>query len=182
MDEVDFSGIGHVLALTPNDEVNSLACLHFKDTFHSHHTFQLAHPDEKDNPNVVPSRLGGQTLFGRDITHEQLSLRFSTGASLRSVEVTNVDEFRIRMARMIPLFVITPDKRLLIWTANEPPVLQVGQTVIGLLDTADDDFFDRTETAFTPIPGILTSIANEVRDAIEPDEDFVDTPSTKKEA
>jgi hypothetical protein len=126
--------------------------------------------------------LGGQTLFGRDITHEQLSLRFSTGASLRSVEVTNVDEFRIRMARMIPLFVITPDKRLLIWTANEPPVLQVGQTVIGLLDTADDDFFDRTETAFTPIPGILTSIANEVRDAIEPDEDFVDTPSTKKEA
>lgn len=186
MDEVDFSGIGHVLALTPNDEVNSLASLHFKSIFDSHNIFQLAHPDEKDNPNVVPSRLGGRTLFGRDITYDQLSLSFSTGATLYAVEIKNLDEFRQKMSRLLPLFVVTADHRLIMWTADDPPTIQVGQTVIGLLDAADDGLFDRSETAYTPMPGILTSIVNEARGTLEPktddDKPSSGSPPHKKEA
>ncbi len=170
MDEVDFSGIGHVLSLTPNDEVNSLASLHFKDVFDSHSIYQLAHPDEKENPDVVQSRFGGQTLFGSDITYEKLSLSFSTGAKLYTVDVVDVEQFSSKLDQFIPLFVITPTKELLIWTADEPPILQVDQTVIGILNEEDEGLFDRSETAFTPMPGVLTSIINDAMDKMDTDD------------
>ena len=111
MDDVDFSDIGSVLALTQNDEVNSLASLHFKEIFPEQEIFQLAHPEEKENPDVVASRLGGRTLFGSDITYDYLSLRFSTGAGLYAVDVQNVEQFKTKLDTLVPLFVITSEKR-----------------------------------------------------------------------
>lgn len=180
MDEIDFSDIGHVLALTPNDEVNSLASLHFKDIFHEDSIYQLAHPEEEENPDVVTSRLGGRTLFGAHATYEHLSLRFSTGASIYAVDVKNVENFRIKLEKLIPLFVITPEKELLMWTAESPPALQVGQTVIGLLDPADEDLFDSSETAFTPMPGVLTTLVKDAKEASKTDgSDKPESPKKK---
>lgn len=183
MDEIDFSNIGHVLCLTQNDEVNSLASLHFTDIFSEQNIYQLAHPQEKKNPNVVISRLGGRTLFGTEITYDYLSLRFSTGASLYALDVQNVETFRKRLGTMVPLFVITPDKDLKMWTADNPPMLQVGQTVIGLVDPVDEDSIDVSENAYTPMPGILTSLVEDVTRNVEGDKDNnkPQTPS-KKEA
>ncbi|MBN2844289.1 MAG: cation:proton antiporter, partial [Sedimentisphaerales bacterium] len=42
LDEIDLDGIGKLLALTPNDEINSLAVLRFADIFDSSEVFQLA--------------------------------------------------------------------------------------------------------------------------------------------
>lgn len=167
MDKVDFSNIGQVLALTQNDEVNSLASLHFKDMFPQQNIFQLAHPEEKENPDVVTSRLGGRTLFGAGVTYEYLSLRFSTGASVYSLDVKGVDQFQQNLTKMVPLFVITKDKDLIMWTADAPPSLQVGQTVIGLIDPADEDSVDLADHALTPMPGILTSLVNDVMQNVE---------------
>lgn len=163
MDVIDFSGIGSVLAMTQNDEVNSLASLHFKDIFPEHEIFQLPHPQEAENPDVVTSRLGGQTLFGKDMTFDYLSLRFNTGADIYALQVQDVERMRSRLSKLLPLFVVTPEKNLQMWTAEEPPELQVGQTIIGLLDPADQDLFNRSEQAFTPMPGVLTQIVRDTQ-------------------
>jgi len=168
MEEINFSGIGNVLAITPNDEVNSLASLHFKNIIPQQNIFQLAQPNEEDIHDDAPAQLGGRTLFGTNITYDKLSLRFNTGAGLYAIEVHNVERFKRKLVSFVPLFVITVDKQLMMWTADEPPTLQVGQTVIGLLDPADEDAtIDPEETAFTPMPGILTSTINDTLEAIE---------------
>jgi len=167
VDNINLGSIGNVMALTPNDEVNSLASLHFKDVVSEHHIFQLAQPGEKDMPVTAPAQLGGRTLFGTDITFENLSLRFNTGAGLYALDVLDVEKFKKKLVSFLPLFVITADKQLLMWTAEAPPALQVGQTVIGLLDPADEDIINSEETAFTPMPGILTSTVKDTLDAIE---------------
>ncbi|MDZ7681462.1 MAG: NAD-binding protein [Fodinibius sp.] len=41
LEEIDLDGIGRMLSLTPNDEVNSLAALRFGDIFGRSHVFQL---------------------------------------------------------------------------------------------------------------------------------------------
>jgi NhaP-type Na+/H+ or K+/H+ antiporter len=175
MEGINFSGIGNVVALTPNDEVNSLASLHFKNIIPQQHIFQLAQPNEEHMHDESPAQMGGRTLFGKDITYEKLSLRFNTGAGLYAVEVQNVELFEKKLDALVPLFVITIDKQLLMWTANDPPILSVGQTVIGLLDPADEDIIDTAENAFTPMPGILTPLVKDALTEIE-NAERVDTP------
>lgn len=45
LDDLDFGGVGRMLALTPNHEVNSLASLHFRNVFDKEEVYQL--PDRK---------------------------------------------------------------------------------------------------------------------------------------
>ena len=49
VDEVDLSGIGRLLALTPNHRVNALAALHFSELFGEREVYQLA-----DTPATRP--------------------------------------------------------------------------------------------------------------------------------
>ena len=42
VDEVDLSGIGRLLALTPNHRVNALAALYFSELFGEREVYQLA--------------------------------------------------------------------------------------------------------------------------------------------
>ena len=42
-EEFNLDGIGQLLAVTPNDEANSLAVLHFKEIFDREELFQLTH-------------------------------------------------------------------------------------------------------------------------------------------
>jgi NhaP-type Na+/H+ or K+/H+ antiporter len=177
-DKINFSGIGNVLALTPNDEVNSLASLHFKNIISEPNIFQLAYRGENENPDISLPQLSGQTLFGKDITYDNLSLRFNTGAGLYAVDIHDVEQFKKKLESLVPLFVITSEKELVMWTVDNPPNLQVGQTVIGLLDPADEDIVDPTETAFTPMPGILTPLIKDVLAQIE-NGDSTETPVLK---
>ena len=120
MDLINFSDIGNVLAVTPNDEVNSLASLHFKSIISDQHIFQLAQPGETDIADDAPAQLGGRTLFGTDITYDNLSLRFNTGAGLYAIEIHDLEEFKKKLQSLVPLFVITTDKQLMVWTAINP--------------------------------------------------------------
>ena len=49
MNEIELTGIGRMLALTPNPEVNSLAALHFSKIFGRNEVFQLSTKGENEN-------------------------------------------------------------------------------------------------------------------------------------
>ena len=79
--ELDLGGIGRLLAVTPNDEVNSLANLHFTDVFERSEQYQLAaggtqnhnaagivtHSDEEGAGGISSSVPGGE--FERAFAH-----------------------------------------------------------------------------------------------------------------
>ncbi|MBX7143675.1 MAG: cation:proton antiporter [Oligoflexia bacterium] len=72
-EEINFDGIGKLLACTSNDEANSLATVEFKHTFGSAQVYQLASTD------ADTSRIGGRTFCCKDLTFENVEELWSKG-------------------------------------------------------------------------------------------------------
>ncbi len=141
IEEMDLGGVGRLLALTSNDEINTLACLHMADIFGRANVFQL--PPRVTNGSgqeSVPEHLVGRLLFGYDMTFRNLNDRLEGGWRLRIIEVSDpgVEEIFSESHRdaIIPLFVIRNNDRLVVITASDPYIPHVGDRVIAL--TAPD--------------------------------------------
>lgn len=132
VDDIDFAGVGRFVALTPNDEVNSLANIHFKTVFGQNEVYQLA---ENDADESISSALSGRTLFGEHITHDYLQERFNQGATVQTIEVDHINTMKQHLQTdFTPLFMVHKGQ-LHIWTAKNPPQLIEGAKIIGFVDT-----------------------------------------------
>ena len=143
IDDLDMSGIGRLLAVTPNDEVNALAALHFGEVFESDEVFQLPTRAEAGTTQAteIPRHLRGRPLFSTDATYTSLDERFDNGAD---VYVVRLSETRTLPAlrdeaeddELTPLFIVRGEKvrvfaedaeiapqpgDALVLLANEPP-------------------------------------------------------------
>ncbi len=139
--ELDLSGIGRMLALTPNDDVNTLAVTRFVGIFGRAQTYQMA-------PGRVPAgidssattHLAGRLLFNAEASYERLSTMVRAGAGVRRTSITpefTVDDFRTVHLGAVPLFVIKPSGRLVVITAGgEVPLRGVGEgdTILSLME------------------------------------------------
>lgn len=136
LEELELDGIGCLLAMTYNDEVNALAALHFAELFGRANVYQLA---PRSLAQDVPRHLRGRILFGKEITYTYLADRFSRGASVKTVEFAAELDYeawqKLHRASAIPLFVVTSTKKLLPFTLNRSPRPQVGDVLIALIDT-----------------------------------------------
>ena len=133
--ELDLDGIGRLLALTSNDEVNSLAALHFVELFGRGEVYQLAPASETDRGREGVSRhLRGRVLFGPQVTHTELSTRFAAGAFVKKTALTpefDYKAFRERYGgKALPLFLIRETGELEVFAADNPPSPVPGQTLI----------------------------------------------------
>jgi NhaP-type Na+/H+ or K+/H+ antiporter len=134
--DLDFNGIGRLLAMTPNDDVNALANIRFKDSLVN--VFQLPRRDSVGNSES--SQVDSNYLFGETITFEYLTIHFNKGAEVRAIRIQDADEFLTQcMDRVIPFLIINEEGELIIWTVNNPPVIRDGNTVIAMVDPADED-------------------------------------------
>lgn len=101
--------MGSLLALTPSDELNALACLRFIELFGRAKVHQLA-PEEEEGSrkaSVTPDQKG-RLLFTTQLTYNRLSQAFESGASLEKVAFEEEEEYEAykkqhRKSR-IPLF------------------------------------------------------------------------------
>ncbi len=143
LEDLDLSGIGRLLALTPNDEVNALAALHFSDAFDRARLFQLPpEGSEADGQRSwIPKHLRGRFLFRSDATHDYLAARFQGGAVIKKTRLTEEFDFAAFRSRYgesaIPLLGIRDSGEVLIFTAINPPAAKPGQTLISLADPMD---------------------------------------------
>lgn len=140
IDDINLSGIGKMLAMTPNDEVNSLASLHFKGILGEQSVFQLPRQNVSEDTNVL-FKLGGQNMFGTNITYEYLATRFNMGAALHTLSIDDMKAYQENSDMIEPLFTITDDRKLVLRRTNEPPQVYEGYTVIGLIEGTDKDAF-----------------------------------------
>lgn len=139
LDEMNLEGIGKLLALTSNDEVNALSVIHFSAIFEKKNLYQLVPKSDRDELDFSPEHLRGRFLFGKGVNYTFLSNRFLDGAVIKSTNLT--EEFTFEHFRSeyggtaIPLFLISNrGLRLTPFTVNEKPIVEAGTTIIALVD------------------------------------------------
>ncbi len=139
LDEIDLDGIGRFLALTPNDEANSLACLHFIEAFGRAEVYQLppqavAERRERD----AAAHLMGRLLFGPAVTYNYLSRRFQEGSVLKVTKLTKEFGFKAFLDQhgpnVTPLFLIGGDRTISIFSTDRTLTPSPGQTLISLVE------------------------------------------------
>lgn len=87
--DLDLSGIGRLLALTSNDEANSLACLHLREEFGSSEVYQLAPTQGASSETRAPSRgTLGRLLFSRNATYDHVLDLMEEGAVVKMTKLT----------------------------------------------------------------------------------------------
>jgi NhaP-type Na+/H+ or K+/H+ antiporter len=83
-EQIDLGGIGRMLAMTPNDEVNTLAVMGMTERFGRAEVYQLT-PAEAghEKRDKFPPHKGGRRLFSRPTTYAQLEARYAAGAKIK---------------------------------------------------------------------------------------------------
>ena len=138
-DELDLDGIGRLMALTPNDEANSLASLHMSDAFERGEMYQLPPLSGKTGKELEfsPKHLRARFLFGEGINYYYLNSLFQQGWLLKSTKVSA--EFTFKDMKMhyddqvLPMFLINENNKLSIATIAEPIEPKAGDTVVALV-------------------------------------------------
>lgn len=138
-EEIDLNGIGRLLALTSNDEVNALAALHGIEAFGRAEVYQLPLRRRDTLPHQeVPGHLHGRYLFGNDATFHKIEERFQDGATLKTTPLTReftYTDFRMTYGETaVPMFLIDKSTRKLqVFTTDTPLTPVAGQVIISMV-------------------------------------------------
>ncbi len=133
-EELELTGIGRVLALTPNDEVNALALQQFVGRFERAELYRL--PMSAGDTEI--SAHEGRPLFAKGLTYAQVASRFGSGHILKATRLSEefpFEAFRVLYgAAAIPMFTLSAEGRMQVLTADKSPQPAAGDTVIALVD------------------------------------------------
>jgi NhaP-type Na+/H+ or K+/H+ antiporter len=139
LEETELSGIGKLLALTPNAEVNSLAALHLSGMFGGSNVYQLTVEEEEDKQGeAVSEELRGKILFGTNYSYYYLLRRFNQNSKIKSTPITEEYDYKKFLGEnggneVVPMFLISRDKNLFVYTSENKPDPKPGQTLISLV-------------------------------------------------
>lgn len=136
---LSLDGIGRLIALTSNDEVNSLSALQYADEFERAELYQL--PPQRRDPastNNVPGHLRGRFLFQQHADFKRMSDLFEAGAVIETTELTREFDYAAFRSlygeRALPLFLIDPvTRQLALFTTDRPLTPLPGQKLISLI-------------------------------------------------
>jgi CPA1 family monovalent cation:H+ antiporter len=115
---LDLVGLGRLLALSPQPELNALASINYKVDFGTSRVYALQTEREKDAPEnlqMAPPH-AGYTLFSKDVTYTRLARMITAGARMRTTKLSEkftFDDFISRGgADVIPMFAVGPKSQL----------------------------------------------------------------------
>lgn len=141
-EELDLAGIGRLLALTANDELNALAAQRYAPLFGSENVYQLPPSRAPGGRDEFPEHLSGRLLFSPDATYLELSERFSVRTTMKSTQITDQFEMSDFWGRYgddaLPMFLVDGD-HLSVVTAGGRPDVRPGQRVVALVDEPPED-------------------------------------------
>lgn len=139
LERVEGSGINQLLALTPNEEVNALAALHFSRIFGRSSVYQLAPEarEAKEGKQKVSHELSGRVLFAPNLTYESLASRIARGAKIKRTKFSDeftFDAYNEMHKGATPLFLINEAGDLQVITSDFPLAPKAGQSLLSLVD------------------------------------------------
>ncbi|MEQ8846935.1 cation:proton antiporter [Botrimarina sp.] len=145
MQGLDLGGIGRMIAMTPNDEVNSIAAMEFRELFGSENVYQLA-PSKKtsERHRRIPQHLRGRLLFGEGLTFEELRRRSEAGAQLKKTTLSEdftIADFRKKYGdTALVLFTFPEPGRMRIAAEDQSLDLKAGGKILALIDPPEGGF------------------------------------------
>jgi hypothetical protein len=164
IESVDFSTYGYLLALTPNDEVNALAIVHFKEFFKPKYLYQLTPAFEKRKLSKyaemeeIKEDLLGMPLFGTHVSFNSLIEKLELKAQCKWVTLTETLSFEKLQKKYGPgaimLFSVNHQGESLPLSPKSPEnTLTEGTKVLMLLDPQPDAIpaFQRREEDSPPL-------------------------------
>ena len=136
--DVELTGIGRMLALTPNHEVNSLATLHYSELFGRGQVFQLPPRTQQSAEETgTPHHLRGRFLFAPHANCAFLRQQLADGSTIQSIPIDenfNLESLQAKHNNgILPLFLVTAANKLLVFTIDTQPTIRPGRTLIALV-------------------------------------------------
>lgn len=135
LEQMDLNGIGRLLALTSNDEVNALAALRCAELFGRAEVYQLPpQPAVTHQHETIPPYLLGRLLMQPGMTYAAMEDRFAAGAVVKTVKLTpefDYDALRAHYGESATLlFIIDQNGNLTVVTTTPRLFPRPGQTVV----------------------------------------------------
>ena len=137
LDEMDISELGYLIALTPDDTINSLAAIRFEDVFGRKNVYQIRTEISgfRGIEATSPMHLRGRLLFPAQLTFAYMDSRFKSGASLVINEFTENYRYDpskpINEANSMPLMLVS-SKCVQFFTDDSSPVPSAGQKLVSI--------------------------------------------------
>jgi NhaP-type Na+/H+ or K+/H+ antiporter len=135
--DLELPGIGKLLALTANDEVNALSARHYVHLFGRQNLYQLSPTRAASKgSSELSAELRARVLGSPDLTYAELQRRFGSGAHFTSTSMT--DQFGLpewhaeHGADAVPLIVVRRSGEVLVATPGVALDAKPGDTVIGI--------------------------------------------------
>ena len=131
-------GIGRLLALSPNKELNALSARHYRMEFGAH-KINTIRTLPSENPSVEAKtdiKHSGFPLFQETSTHKDLARLMAGGAEIKTTPLT--DKFSYahyleqQTEKRIPLFAIDPGERIHPFSSEDEFLPKDGWKIIGL--------------------------------------------------
>ncbi|MDX1608266.1 MAG: sodium:proton antiporter [Candidatus Spechtbacterales bacterium] len=139
LDEMDFGGIGYMLALTKNDQVNTMACMRFAGIIGRANVYQLW-PDEKDKraPQEIAPNLRGRLMFSQKTTYNDLNKMLSReDTTIKMIAITQEFTYKHFISQYaegaLPLFIIDENEKINIISKDKAPKPVAGQKIIAIV-------------------------------------------------
>lgn len=139
---LDLVGLGRLLALSPQQEVNVLALHRYRREFGGNQLFSLLAGAAAVDSKQVAVLPAGHVVFGEDVTYERLASALGRGAEIRETTLSenfDMDDYHRRYyKKAVPLFAIDPRGRLHVFTADRD--LQPGSdwTLLSLVEPIEE--------------------------------------------
>lgn len=139
--EIGLTGIGRMMAVTPNGEVNALAALRFARQFGRDHVYQIGGRPPKHTGKRLRAELFGRELFGAGVTHKFLTDRLEDGWIVKATRLSPGFDYtayrRHYGQRALLLMIINERRELHVVTSEDVLAPKPGETVIGLVHQRD---------------------------------------------
>jgi NhaP-type Na+/H+ or K+/H+ antiporter len=137
--ELDLNQTGHLLAMTSNDEINALASIRFSSVLGTKAIYQLQVGKMKDSEKQKSERahdLRGRILFDGQATFGRISSLFLKGAIIKKTALTKEFDYDCVKQQygddLMPLFLITSERSLHVFSVDQKLSPRIGQTLISL--------------------------------------------------
>lgn len=136
---LDLTGIGRLLAMSSRRELNSLACLHYRQEFGREQVYRLRvlAPEDANNRSAFAGNLRAKALFGADMTRTRFVELLEGGWRIKTNALTEAfgwpDFVAQHGADTVLLFGLEPNGKLRVNSNREKTEPRPGWTVIALV-------------------------------------------------
>ena len=139
-EELPLSGIGQMLAMTPNDEVNSFAVRECRSIFGRANTYQLTFKSESQRG--MTRNLMGRELFGAEMTHSKIREMVESGFEFKTTAISEeftFEDFQSLYEKAHVMAVLEGKSTLRLITTDESITPKSGDAVVALVSGTSQD-------------------------------------------